>query len=219
MKGKGGIMGGNFRKIFLVLACCVLLTSCRHSLVTYDYRLSDVEQLEDATERDGEYGIRKATSQTGNYSYEDEIINSLWSISEDRMNFEITNKSDNSIRILWDEAAYVNIDNYSSRIMHSGMEYTNRNLSLPPSIIVRKAFLRDAAIPLDNISYDDYEGWIIAPLIGNTFYNEEEAQEFADKVIGRKIQLLLPMEINNTIHEYIFVFEIDDYSVSEEMGM
>ena len=198
----------NLLILFIILGCAQTFEKIR-----YDVALYEVERPIYAKERYGEKEIKKITEkEVTKYSYEDDMIKILWIIELDRLSFILENKTDHSIKIIWDEAIFVDENGLSNRIIHSGVKYIDRDKSLPPSVVIRKGTLIDMIVPVDKIYYSDlYSGWKIQPLIPVPDYdNIEVSKNLAKENIGKIIQVLLPLEIENVINEYIFMFKISD---------
>src|SRR5882672_5126752 len=132
-----------------IMACAPRTTQSStptYTTYTADYQISltKVERPEKAGSR---YGPQKVdvitTDQKYRFSFEDNMVRILWVVGKTRINFLLQNKTDYSIKIPWDEAAYVDELGRSHRVMHSGVKYTDRDRSQPPSVIVRKGSIED----------------------------------------------------------------------------
>jgi hypothetical protein len=147
------------------------------------------------------------------------------------LSFLLENKTDYSIKIPWDEAAYVDEFGRSHRVMHSGVKYTDRDKPQPPSVIVRKGSIEDIVYPTDYISWSSgtrYSAgsWVEEPLfLAMDFHGEyfkgkysslAQFEEAVNKNIGKQIQVLLPLQIQDVVHDYIFTFTVDKASVATE---
>lgn len=106
------------------------------------------------------------------------------------------NKSDNSIKIIWDEAVYIDEDNSSLRVIHSGVKYVDGEKAQPLTVIAKKTKINDLVTPVDNIYYSD-GSWGKLPLFS------------VQKSAGKTVKILLPIQIQETINEYIFSFKIN----------
>lgn len=202
------------KSILLLLAASIILISCTSTNVLYKYGLTSVERPEDTAKRYGDYVItEKVEDEKGKYIYEDEMIESVWYVGSTTVFFEIKNKTNSSIKIIWDEAAFVDDKGNTSRVMHNGVKYIDKNNALPPSVIVRKGSISEIVVPTDKIYYSS--GWYEAPIFKNSFTNEQEADLFAKEIVGKTIQILLPLEIEGVTNDYIFVFKVEDYSTKE----
>jgi hypothetical protein len=176
---------------------------------TYDVVLSEVERPASFRDRYAEPVITKVDSAgVARYIYEDSLITIGWIPSRTQIGFILENKSPNSMKLIWDEAAYVGLDGTSGRVMHSGVKYTEANNSQPPSVIVRGGRIYDMIVPTSNIYYTSgsYGGWNERPL-----FPTDHAQALAAK--GRSVQVLLPLEIQGIVNEYLFTFTIQDVTI------
>jgi len=205
----------------------VLLTGCaigtdRHAYTyraDYNIELKEVERSAQAKQRYGEQKIMKEEEESVNkYFFEDQMVKIMWSPSPLDVSFILTNKTNHSIKIVWDDAAFVDENGVSHRVMHSGVEYTDRNNPKPPSVVVRNGTVTDSVIPTDKISTSSFirqcgVDWLQDPLFPIFSKNAEELRSKAQKYIGKTIQVLLPLQIENVLNEYIFTFEVKSVGV------
>lgn len=181
---------------------CAFVSGCASLPIALPVVISlrEVERPLQAKERYGEQKITTVEEEgVSKYCFEDEMVRILWLPTVNSfISFTITNKTDHSIRIIWDEAVYVDVSGGSHKVMHAGVKYMDRYNAQLPSVVVRKGWLSDIILPVDNVYYVDSGGWKESPLLPNV-----------EKYIGKTIQVLLPLEIEGIVHEYIFVFNID----------
>ena len=135
--------------IVLLIIFIAPLFGCQSFRAYYDIGLTEVERPALAKERYGEQKITKAREEgVEKYYFEDELVKILWLPSSSNVSFNLTNKTDHSIKIIWDEAVYVDTIGVSHRVMHSGVKYMDRSNSQPPSVVVRKGiWVRGKATP------------------------------------------------------------------------
>ncbi len=133
--------------------------------------------------------------------YTDNQISLIVIPQEDRFFFSINNKSQGNIEIEWDKIIYINENNHSSRVIHSGIKYADRNSPQVPSLVASKTSINDAIIPADNIylSSVSYE-WRISSLLRNSKTN--------GSYDGQNVKINLPIKINGVSYEYIIVYDI-----------
>jgi hypothetical protein len=151
----------------------------------------------------------------GNYmkSYEDHAIGIVWENQVASMAFALENMTDHSMKILWDESVYISADGVSHRIMHSGVKFIDRNSPQPPSVVVRKGKYQDVVLPAANVEWLKFSSkWLENPLFpswqdGGTI---DEFQKKVSVLAGKSIQILLALEIEGNINDYIFTFSIDE---------
>ena len=140
--------------------------------------------------------------------YKDELLNIAWSIDRNKINFTLKNNASGSIKILWDDMAFVGINGESKRIIHKGIKYSEKEKEQAPSIVARNTELHDLIIPADNIYYKkSWEKWSAHPFVDDFLYSPED--EVSQRPDGQKIQVLLPIIVNEKRYEYQFVFEIE----------
>jgi len=156
-----------------------------------------VEKPENPSERYGEIKTIKEDSLT-KFSFEDDLINIIIFCNTSQFQFLLTNKSQNSIKIIWDDAVIVDNSGMTSKVIHSGVKYIQRDAPQTASTIIRGASLNDIAVPSSNIRYSNFlEDWTIDPMFSLGYENKV-----------RQLQLMLPIQIKDVINEYIFVFEV-----------
>lgn len=188
------------------VACCTLIVqSCGTMLQTSKYvvNLSAVESPENAKVQFGETKV--VTFKEGDvqkYRYEDDYIDIVWYVGYNDFHFSLTNKSDHTIKINWDDISYVNIKGNVGRVMHSGVKYIDRNNSQPATSIPKRASITDLLTPTDNVYYisGQYGGWRQAPLIPSS-YNQGGAE-------GMTMTIMMPIMIENVQNDYTFEFVI-----------
>ena len=201
-------------KIFYTLFLSAMLTSCMSYSGFYNVGLQEVERPENAKERYGESKIVNFQEEgKTKYSYEDDMIKIVWLPLSTQFAFSLQNKTDHSIKIIWDEAVYVNENGSSGRVMHAGVKYIDRNNSQPSTVVVKKANIDDIIVPTNNIYYTSgqYGGWSTNPLFPNRAMSQEELKNLTKKYIGKTVQILLPLQIEETVNEYIFTFKVEDF--------
>ena len=133
------------------------------------------------------------------YSYIDDIIDILIYGDSRDFSFVIKNVSENSIKLVWNEAVFVDVDGTSSKIMHSGIKYSQREGDQPASTIIKGAKLEDIAAPIDKVYYSDaLKEWTSKSLYSNADKNKED----------QTLKLMLPIQIKETINEYVFEFKL-----------
>ena len=155
------------------------------------------------------------------------MIKSFWVIGSKQIMFSIENKTDHSIKLIWDEAAYMDEDSQSRRVLHEGVKYSEKNSPSPPSVIMKNGILNDIIVPTDNVYYisGEYGGWRTHPLFPqNPIYgwdslpeDSETAYANVEKLAkgqkGKRVRVLLPLQIGEVVNEYLFTFVVDGYKI------
>jgi len=199
------------------------------STADYDISLYEVERPVEAKKRYGEQRIERIQEE-GIYKYyfEDEMVKISWLPSAAGLSFVLSNKTSHSIKIIWDETSYVDENGLGHRTMHSGVKYTDRNNPQPPTVVVRKGSVNDVVISSDNVYwregyYGKYAstpgGWEQLSLFPDyrSGLGGNQLKSEAEKFKGKTFQLLLPLQIESTVNDYIFTFKINDVVITDRV--
>lgn len=165
----------------------------------YYYTLSKVIKPANKSIRYGKIEKRQSKDMLSKYFYEDNIISILIMGGTKQFEFTLTNKMANSIKIVWNEASFVDKDNLTSKVVHSGIKYLDANSTLPSTTIPSGASISELIAPTNRIKYSN--GWYQQSIISSNKSNDIN-------VVGKTIKILLPIEINGVINEYVFCFTI-----------
>ena len=201
------------KKIILLSMMCVLILNCASSTIylsKYDISLVNVERPENAENRYGESELKHLyRGDKLMYQFSDEMINIICIPSDNMFLFSILNKTDHSIKLIWDEAVFVDIRGYSSKLANEEMSRINMNDSHLPSVIVKGTIFETIVFPVSNVSSNN-----ISSIISKDEWTTPKAAKIdGEKYLGNKLQILLPLQIEETINEYIFTFEVKNFSV------
>lgn len=195
------------------ISCMFIAQSCGSMMQASKYvvNLSAVESPENSKVQFGETKV--VTFNDGDkqkYRYEDDYINIVWFVGYKSFDFSLTNKTDHTIKINWDDISYVDITGNVGRVMHSGVKYTDRNNSQPATSIPKKATITDLLLPTDNVYYQSgkYGGWRENPLIPYS-YSSGGAE-------GKTMTILMPIMIENVQNDYTFEFVINAKPEAEQ---
>lgn len=209
------------RTVYFLLFVALTMVSCS-SYPQYEVSLYKVESPENAKQQYGETKIVDFKDENlTKYIYEDDYIKIAWFTKKTMFDFYLVNKTDHSLKIPWDEMAYVDINGQAGRVTHSGMKYAERNYAQPASVVPKGAYLADVVIPTANIYFDDFLGeWRVLDIIQLYGY-ETKAERSA--IVGKRMKIVFPIIIENITNEYIFEFRVDEttstvYSIDDYSG-
>jgi hypothetical protein len=122
----------------------------------------------------------------------------------------LTNLLDKNLKLLWEQAQYTDVNKQTSRLMHSGVRFQDRNNPIPEQIVPPRASIQEGVIPINRVVFSQekkaYETKALLP-----FESEEGAQ-----LKGKTINLFIPIEVDRAIIPYNFKIEITD-SVREDV--
>lgn len=171
--------------------------------------LVKVEKPEKSSER---YGDVKTIDDKGvtKYSFEDDYINIIIFGGDSHFNFKLNNKTRNSIKIVWDDAVFVDCNGSTSKVIHSGIKYNEREDPQVATTIISGASLDDIACPISNIRFEEIQKeWVTDPMYPKTI--SKGVKQF---------RLMLPIQIKDVVNEYVFIFDVEyEYNHPERLIM
>jgi hypothetical protein len=183
----------------LVFSATLLLMSCETGSQSVPVAPHYEIQLH-AVERQQRGATRESFQPTAPNTFEDPYIKIVWQPQISQLGFTLTNKTDSSLRVLWDDASYVGPDGKTDRIMHEGIKFSDRSASMPPTLVIHGAHLDDLIAPTSNVYWQEGYGqsvpgsWQSRPLITSSVGSDAS------------IKILLPFESNGAVREYLFDF-------------
>ena len=93
------------------------------------------------------------TAGVDRYVFEDDLMRIVWLFTASQASFDLLNKTTHSMKVQWDEAAYMDEDGNSHRVMHAGVKYSQRDAPQPPTVVVRGGRISDIVYPTSYVSY------------------------------------------------------------------
>lgn len=183
------------RKLLLI-AVLSLLPLLSHAKVKGYYRVS----LESVEVNDAVGTIQNVVGadQFTYPTYTDDKIDIRFEFQPTHIDFQLTNKATNNLKIHWDDAIYVGGPNgVSTGVFHAGVKLIDREQPQTPSIVVKGSKINDLLVTKSGVSFNAYFGrWLYNYIL----YWEDQLT---------KVKILLPIEINGQKFEYLFSFSVD----------
>ena len=152
--------------------------------------------------------------------YEDSIISIEWELLEKAYHFFLLNKKDQTIKINWDDIAYVSNDGSSGKVLHGKSNFMEFKTADPykPQVLTtipRGMKYEDFLIPVKNFERDDKE-WELH----DEFYRHiKDSRSFdlnkIEKQKGNRYLIQMPIIVDNVQYEYIFSFQVNDIDISD----
>ena len=134
--------------------------------------------------------------------FTDDFIEVQFTITSSTIALQLTNKTDNPIKIDWNNVAYVDTLRNSHKVVAKGTRYIERDKPQQPATVPPNARLQDRIHPSDLVEYlPNLRKWHEKPL----FPGGAAAETYKDQ----SFSVFMPLEINGTIKNYNFVFRID----------
>ena len=154
-------------------------------------------------------GIEEGKTDPLTSTYEDSLIKINWKYAVSQIGFDLLNKSDESLKIIWDDAAFISTENESSRVFHKGVKYTDRENSQSPTTIYKGTSLSDLISPTTYTTFvsGQYGGWRSLPLYKTPASVWSSKVEYLPELLGQTLKVALPIKKGNTTFEYLFIFK------------
>lgn len=178
------------------------------------------------------YGAPTAITPTDSsrYTFEDGLIAVRIGTLYNAIRLNVRNKTDQSIKLIWDEASFIDVDGTLSRVMHIGVKYADRNSSQPPTLIPAQQRLADDIFPTNRVFFraatgklpGAYQnGALLRPTFAGVVVQAGEPapaapDSFTTAVhsrVGHRFALVVPFEADGVKNEYTFWFKVDDATV------
>ena len=189
----------------------IALAGCGGSSVLYNTGIESVERPTDAEERYGEYTVsERDTTEGTKFVYEDDLVRAGWVYAGGSMLLILRNKTEHSIQARLEQGAFVMPGGSSQRILTGDMSYANRNDEVRPITVPSRASSSAILIPEDKIGFNEYSGVTIDGIFEPTSLEPGTQAKPSDVEanLGETFSILLPLEIQGTVNEYTFNFEV-----------
>jgi hypothetical protein len=169
-------------------------------------------------------------SDSSRYKFEDDLLAVQVGALPTAIHLDVRNKTDRSIKLIWDEASFIDLDGVLSRVMHIGVKFADRNGSQPATVIPGHQRLADDVYPTDRVWYRSASpgltaGWQNGALLKPTYAAgvvqagqpmaaaPDSFTTAARARVGRRFAVVLPFEADGVKNEYTFWFRVDDVAV------
>ncbi|MFC2076621.1 hypothetical protein ACFLT7_06015 [candidate division KSB1 bacterium] len=201
-------------RLLSIIACSLMLSCGPLYIAGYYAQLIDVEEPGNQRYKPSDLRILKHARGIEN-TYENSAFDISIELLIDCYFFGLKNKSYQSIRVIWDESFYIDEDSEEHHVVLEGTTPENRFKPQTPSVIERDSTLIDEIYPASYTYYDEDIGWRKRPLLPVISRNPDELERKSETYIGRKIGLILMLEIYDVKHRYEFTFEVKDTWVEQ----
>jgi len=173
----------------------------------YNSRLQEVERQKNTGKKYGSHEITKQKNRSSlNYVYEDEVINVKFLVTKG-IKVNIRNKTKYSLRVNVGEGAFVSSTGEADRLLTGSMSFSDRNKSPRPIVIPQRASAKETIIPKSKVSMGRYDVEV-EPVVSPVVVDPSSESILVELNVGNTFRLILPIEIEGTVNEYTFKFEV-----------
>ena len=131
--------------------------------------------------------------------FEDSKIAFIAQVSRQGIAVAILNKTDQPIKIDWNQVSYIDQTGKANGVTHEGVKYADATNAKPPTVIPPGARHEDMIVPAGSIRYAN--GWKVNPLLPMGAQSRE--------LVGKTISLYVPMEISGRVENYSIGIRIE----------
>ncbi len=148
-----------------------------------------------------------------------------WRPTSDDIGVVIRNKTYDPLKVVWDEARFIDEKGVSHRLIHSGIGYEERYDFHPPTIIVPRGTLEDFIHPADYFRWEEYsrgsykqqDYWVRSPFLPIQIKGTaEELRAKAEPFVGKTFQVILALQTDGVRNDYACTFKINKVDVTEK---
>ena len=195
---------------FMVIGIVFVSSGCITQKAHYLFNLESVQRPKEVV---SQYGIGSLEGLI----FEDSLCKIVFSPEERGIGFDLLNKSGRAIKIVWDEATYVDQYDSSHRVFHLGTKFIHSDRPQPVSAIPVSAKLDDLIVPADyaewrtSTSIWGSSGWQIKPLFPETsglLAPPSVLKNAVSSLNGGSVSIFLPLKVGDYTNEYLFVFRV-----------
>ncbi|HCL56668.1 MAG TPA: hypothetical protein DHW82_06625 [Spirochaetia bacterium] len=157
-------------------------------------------------------GFSKEWKNEAKYVYENAIFKMKWIYDGIWFYFEFENKTEKTIKIVWDDSVYVGPDNFSSGIVKGDTKYSEMEQSQLPSSVMKKSSFFTPLYPKKYIGmqYNYYPG-----ALGGMSSQRQWTVKPLPIIADKDYRFQIALEYEGVVQPYIFVFQIDQKTIEE----
>ena len=159
------------------------------------------------------------------FYFEDDMMRIKWRPAPNDIVFVVHNKTDNPVKIVWDEGKFIDAEGVTHKLLHSGIGYEERNDFHPPTIVYAKDTLEDFVYPADcwqkeesgRKSHKNQGHWKRGSFLPTQIRGTaEELRTKAEPFVGKTFQVILALQINGVRTDYVCTFIVINVDVTEK---
>ena len=160
----------------------------------------------------------KESKEAKKLSYENDTLSISFNFYPKGIKMDFTNKSDSVIQINWSEVKMTEND-IEKKIVYVKKDKGNLKVVQSPSFILPKAKVSGLLVYEYNVSYLKKFGKEVITI--KDMYPTKSAnseRKFVEKLIGTKITLNLPADINKMSYNKVFNFRLEEIQSARKVG-
>jgi len=152
-------------------------------------------------------------------TYTDDKLTIDFVLNDADMSLKIKNNSDKPLKIIWDEASFVN-NGEAQKIIHKNVKFIDKEKSQAPTVIPPRSFIDETIQPIDDIKfqqqgygrYTSY-AWSAKPIFQTNYDyngNEKKHKDKLKLLKGNPVNVYLPIQYDGKTIDYYFEMQVAD---------
>ena len=208
-------------KLLMALSITLCLCSCTTTYIASKYNISATAEVpENVTVKYSDTKVERLheTDSLMTFNYEDDLVKITWSLSDYYYYLTLVNKTDQTIKINWDDIVYITPSGLACKMIHKGIDLRDYSLSQVSTVIPRGSRYEDRLLPTSAI-FSEIDDGITKYYINKSYFFSPAKRHDKEKITsqnGTTATIHLPIIINDVQNNYLFHFTIDDVSATQE---
>ncbi|MDD4310727.1 MAG: hypothetical protein PHO32_10125 [Candidatus Cloacimonetes bacterium] len=190
--------------ILMLLAACTTNTgTATPKMATkYDIALTKVVRSADTSGRNKAPVADSTLVNKLRYRYEDDMMRTIWSASENGFELTLYNASEKNIAINWEQGLYLDYDNIGHRLIISATKDSEKEKPQAASVIPPRGNLVETIFSADHIS--------LSSMLGIYVHNPLLPTDYASAVRykGKEMKVILPVVVDGVSQNYEHTFKV-----------
>jgi hypothetical protein len=139
--------------------------------------------------------------------------------SPKEIKFILVNKSEKPVKIIWDDCAIIDFENYSHKIIHSNIKYSDKDKPQPPTIVFAGVKVQDILIASDKVEFFNlktlrWADWVINPLLPDHEGRVKPGvSDPPDAFVGKTFQVVFAIESGGKIDYFPVKLKVTNYRI------
>ena len=197
-------------RVIVTVVAPVVVAGCTSPFVAnYHVGLQTVERDPQAQEQFGMAEVAEVSEgDSVAFVLEDGLVRLTWVVEEARLPFVLENKTDQPVRIIWNEAIFVDLNGAPHKVMHRDVRYGQRGEVHDPTTVDPGKAREDYVLAIHLVYQTSDASWHEEPFLTPSRRQSREDLEPARLNVGRSFVVVLPLEFEGEVHEYVFTFRV-----------
>jgi hypothetical protein len=176
-----------------------LTKDLRAATVAIEHGLRLIGVQTEATERDRKPGAKPRSITTRNTpGFQGTTLAGAVALNESAIILSVANLTDGPIKILWDEATFLDADGVSHRLVRSGVPLLAKDQPQTPTVVAAGGRHSDTVFPAELVTWT-----------GSTWKQEPLLTRGISKPVGSIVRVTIPADSDGQVTDYTVAFRID----------